>query len=191
LASSRSAVEHGDTRRAAVNESPLAKSVTSWPRLTSRSVRFETTRSVPPYSLGGTLSKRGAICAIRKAGSLPLVFRRFVSLTTRPFSYSYLYYFRADWPSEPYGIVRIKLKRASNHICFSIRARDSCSTAETAKLDYASQTEVRSRLQRIKGSTDIGESVTQPCASHIPAPAALFLSSLIPQRRYCGRAPRA
>jgi hypothetical protein len=27
---------------------------------------YETTRSVPPYSLGGTLSYRGAICAIRR-----------------------------------------------------------------------------------------------------------------------------
>jgi len=31
-----------------VDESPLANSVTSWPCRTSSSVRYETTRSVPP-----------------------------------------------------------------------------------------------------------------------------------------------
>ena len=36
------------TSRALVFESPLANSVTSWPSRTSSSVRFETTRSVPP-----------------------------------------------------------------------------------------------------------------------------------------------
>ena len=46
---------HG-TSRARVTESPLANSVTSWPRSISASVRKSTTRSVPPYSLGGTLS---------------------------------------------------------------------------------------------------------------------------------------
>jgi hypothetical protein len=39
--------------------------VTSWPKPTNSSVNHETTRSVPPYNLGGTLSARGAICAMR------------------------------------------------------------------------------------------------------------------------------
>jgi hypothetical protein len=42
-------------------ESPEAKSVTSCPASTSASVKYETTRSVPPYEVGGTLSKSGAI----------------------------------------------------------------------------------------------------------------------------------
>ena len=37
-------------------ESPLAKSVTSWPRRTSSSVSQDSTRSVPPYRWGGTAS---------------------------------------------------------------------------------------------------------------------------------------
>ena len=36
------------TRRALVSESPLANSVTSCPSPTSSSVRYDTTRSVPP-----------------------------------------------------------------------------------------------------------------------------------------------
>jgi hypothetical protein len=36
------------TNLAAVVESPLANSVTSWPMRTSSSVKYETTRSVPP-----------------------------------------------------------------------------------------------------------------------------------------------
>src|ERR1700752_3601727 len=36
----------------------------SCPNPTSSSVIYETTRSVPPYSLGGTLSYKGATCAI-------------------------------------------------------------------------------------------------------------------------------
>src|SRR4029453_18692430 len=51
------------TSLALVRESPLANSVTSWPRPTNSSVNQETTRSVPPYNFGGTLSARGAICA--------------------------------------------------------------------------------------------------------------------------------
>src|SRR5262245_18854257 len=51
-------------RRPLVRESPLANSVTSWPSLTSSSVKYATTRSVPPYSCGGTLSVNGATCAI-------------------------------------------------------------------------------------------------------------------------------
>jgi hypothetical protein len=39
-----------------VVESPLANRVTSWPSRTSSSVRYDTTLSVPPYSIGGTLS---------------------------------------------------------------------------------------------------------------------------------------
>src|ERR1700731_1192297 len=46
---------------AEVCESPLANKVTSWPCATSSSVRNETTRSVPPYILGGTLSYRGKL----------------------------------------------------------------------------------------------------------------------------------
>jgi hypothetical protein len=53
------------TSLALVRESPLANSVTSWPRPTNSSVNQETTRSVPPYNFGGTLSARGAICAMR------------------------------------------------------------------------------------------------------------------------------
>src|SRR6478736_4189616 len=45
-------------------ESPLANKVTSCPCLLNSSLRYETIRSVPPYSCGGTLSMRGAICAI-------------------------------------------------------------------------------------------------------------------------------
>ena len=51
--------QHG-IRRADVQESPLANSVTSWPQATSCSVRYDTIRSVPPYSRGGTLSCNGA-----------------------------------------------------------------------------------------------------------------------------------
>ena len=54
-------------RRALVFESPLAKSVTSCPWATSASVRYETTRSVPPYSAGGTDSYNGATWAILMA----------------------------------------------------------------------------------------------------------------------------
>src|SRR5262249_31508575 len=50
---------------ALVRESALANSVTSCPCWTSSSVNQCTTRSVPPYSLGGTLSASGAIWAIR------------------------------------------------------------------------------------------------------------------------------
>src|SRR5512140_1622647 len=53
-----------DTRLAEVTESPLANKVTSWPIWTSASVRYETTRSVPPYARGGTLSYNGATWAI-------------------------------------------------------------------------------------------------------------------------------
>ncbi len=53
-----------DTRLADVTESPLANKVTSWPISTSASVRYETTRSVPPYARGGTLSYNGATWAI-------------------------------------------------------------------------------------------------------------------------------
>ena len=50
---------------AAVTESPLANSVTSWPNSTSPSTSQATTRSVPPYNLGGTASVSGATCAMR------------------------------------------------------------------------------------------------------------------------------
>jgi len=55
------------TSSALLIESPLANKVTSWPRSISSSVSHETTRSVPPYSFGGTLSASGATCAIRNA----------------------------------------------------------------------------------------------------------------------------
>ena len=42
-----------------VTESPLANSVTSWPSAISSSVSHDTTRSVPPYSFGGTLRSAG------------------------------------------------------------------------------------------------------------------------------------
>jgi hypothetical protein len=42
-----------------LRESPLANSVTSWPKPTNSFVNHETTRSVPPYNFGGTLSARG------------------------------------------------------------------------------------------------------------------------------------
>ena len=63
--SSRSARGHIGSSFALVTESPLANKVTSWPRATSSSVSHEMTRSVPPYSVGGTASVRGATCAIR------------------------------------------------------------------------------------------------------------------------------
>src|SRR6185295_19673215 len=53
------------TSSAQVCESAVAKSVTWCPCRTSSSVRYETTRSVPPYCRGGTLSNSGATCAIR------------------------------------------------------------------------------------------------------------------------------
>jgi hypothetical protein len=52
------------TSLAPVLESPLANNVTSCPCLTSSSVKYETTRSVPPYCWGGTLSYSGETCAI-------------------------------------------------------------------------------------------------------------------------------
>jgi hypothetical protein len=54
------------TSRAFVFESPLANRVTSCPSSTNSSVRYETTRSVPPYSFGGTLSYKGETWAIRR-----------------------------------------------------------------------------------------------------------------------------
>ncbi len=54
--SRRSAAGAHGTSSARVLESPLANSVTSCPRSTSASVKKCTTRSVPPYSFGGTLS---------------------------------------------------------------------------------------------------------------------------------------
>src|SRR5215471_3344748 len=46
-----------------------ANNVASWPNATSWSVSHDTTRSVPPYNFGGTLSDRDAICAMRRCGS--------------------------------------------------------------------------------------------------------------------------
>jgi hypothetical protein len=69
----------GGTSLALVRESPLANSVTSCPKSTNSSVNQETTRSVPPYNFGGTLSARGAICAMRIVlfpTSIELGFRR-------------------------------------------------------------------------------------------------------------------
>src|SRR6478672_3254889 len=63
--SSRSALGHVESSFADVWESPLANSVTSFPNATSSSVNQCTTRSVPPYNLGGTASVSGATCAMR------------------------------------------------------------------------------------------------------------------------------
>src|SRR5262245_52916691 len=52
------------SRFAEVCESPLANKTTSCPRATNSSANHEITRSVPPYSLGGMASVKGAICAI-------------------------------------------------------------------------------------------------------------------------------
>jgi len=56
----RSALGQQATSSAAVSESPLANRVIWWPCAISSSVRYETTRSVPPYCAGGTLSISGA-----------------------------------------------------------------------------------------------------------------------------------
>src|SRR6202163_1693510 len=63
--SRRSAFGHVASSFADVCESPLANRVTSCPSATSSSVSQCTTRSVPPYSLGGTASVSGATCAMR------------------------------------------------------------------------------------------------------------------------------
>src|ERR1700744_194862 len=63
--SSRSALGQVASSFAEVWESPLANSVTSFPNATSSSVNQCTTRSVPPYNLGGTASVSGATCAMR------------------------------------------------------------------------------------------------------------------------------
>jgi hypothetical protein len=60
----RRALGHIATKRAVLVESPLANKVTSCPAQTSSSVSHETTRSVPPYPEGGTLSESGEIWAI-------------------------------------------------------------------------------------------------------------------------------
>src|ERR1700687_4915843 len=64
LLSKRRELGQAGMRRAAVSESPLANSVTSCPNSTSSSVRYDTTRSVPPYFNGGTLSHKRATSAI-------------------------------------------------------------------------------------------------------------------------------
>src|SRR6187551_609330 len=63
--SSRSARGQPGSSFALVCESPLANNVTSCPSATSSSVIQCTTRSVPPYSFGGTASVSGATCAMR------------------------------------------------------------------------------------------------------------------------------
>src|SRR5260370_40996261 len=63
--SRRSAFGHVASSLAEVRESPLANRVTSFPSATSSSVSQCTTRSVPPYSRGGTASVSGATCAMR------------------------------------------------------------------------------------------------------------------------------
>src|SRR5215216_750707 len=50
---------------ALVIESPPANNVTSCPSATNSSVSHETTSSVPPYDLGGTLSANRATWAMR------------------------------------------------------------------------------------------------------------------------------
>src|SRR2546430_2047207 len=62
--SSRRARGQLASSRALVTETPLANSGTSWPSAISSSVSHDSTRSVPPYSFGGTASVSGAICAI-------------------------------------------------------------------------------------------------------------------------------
>src|SRR5205807_10580387 len=62
--SRRRARSQGACRTASVCESPLANNVTSCPCRTSSSVKYDTTRSVPPYSCGGQLSCSGTTCAI-------------------------------------------------------------------------------------------------------------------------------
>src|SRR6478609_11730346 len=81
LASSRIDVGTQRTSCALVIESPLANSVTSCPKRTNSSVRYETIRSVPPYNFGGTLSQSGDTCAIFMAHS-PFVLSRCPVLTT-------------------------------------------------------------------------------------------------------------
>src|SRR5262245_40790250 len=66
--SSRSAVTEQGASSAVVTESPLANRVTLCPSATISSTRYDTIRSVPPYRRGGTLSMRGAMCAIRMYG---------------------------------------------------------------------------------------------------------------------------
>src|SRR6202040_1798717 len=63
--SRRSAFGQVASSFAEVRESPLANNVTSFPKVTSSSVNQYTTRSVPPYSRGGTASVSGATCAMR------------------------------------------------------------------------------------------------------------------------------
>src|SRR5215813_12946597 len=62
--SRRNAFGQHASRFAEVCESPLANKTTSCPSATSSSANHEITRSVPPYSLGGMDSVKGAICAI-------------------------------------------------------------------------------------------------------------------------------
>jgi hypothetical protein len=62
---SRIAEGQTGTRLALVLESAEANNVTSCPSATNSSVNHDTTRSVPPYSFGGTRSASGATCAIR------------------------------------------------------------------------------------------------------------------------------
>jgi hypothetical protein len=64
VGSSRMAWSRTGTSRARVWASAAANRVTSWPSSTSASVRCATTRSVPPYSFGGTASYRGVTWAI-------------------------------------------------------------------------------------------------------------------------------
>src|ERR1700676_5169375 len=63
--SRRRAFGHVASSFAEVWESPLANRVTSFPSATNSSVNQCITRSVPPYSLGGTASVSGATCAMR------------------------------------------------------------------------------------------------------------------------------
>src|ERR1700677_275954 len=62
--SRRKALGHIGASVAFVTLSPDANSVTSCPSSTRASVRYATTRSVPPYNFGGTASVSGATCAI-------------------------------------------------------------------------------------------------------------------------------
>ena len=81
----RSAVSTVGMSRHGTSESPLAKTVTSWPRRTSSVVSSWTMRSVPPYADGGTRSTGGATWAMRNGrGALRTVARMDGPMATWP-----------------------------------------------------------------------------------------------------------
>ena len=60
----------GTTNRASVRDPAAANRVTSWPAATKPSVSTDTTRSMPPYPLGGTASHAGATMPMRSRAPL-------------------------------------------------------------------------------------------------------------------------